>query len=84
MVSPWFVFVDTLSNAYGRDLNDFLKNKLLPWEVTKKLIPWDVMFIVYFERKIEPQVTGMNFLLYSYGKMLCSDVDRSRKRTYTE
>lgn len=51
------------SNVYSRDLNEIFKNKLLPWKVTKKLIPWDLMFIVYLKNKIEPQVTGTNFLL---------------------
>lgn len=45
VVGLLLTFVD--SDVYSRDLNEFFKNKLLPWKVTKKLIPWDLMFIVY-------------------------------------
>jgi len=78
VVGLWFIFVGTPNNACNRDLNDFFKNKLLTLEVTKTVILWDLTLIVYLEIKIEPQMTGMHFLLYSSWKMLCSYV-KSRK-----
>lgn len=35
MVGPLLTFVN--SNVYSRDLNEFFKNKLLPWKVTNTM-----------------------------------------------